>query len=149
MSVYKPVFGYKFLSKSGPLLKTNCSFAVQLKKMKKIYHLSSCSTCQRILKEIQPAEDVILQDIKSEPITASQIEAMKNLAGSYASLFSRRAMKYKSLGLAEKDLKEEDYKKYILQEYTFLKRPVMIDGDKIYVGNSKKVVEEAKAQFNS
>jgi len=115
--------------------------------MKKIYHLSSCSTCIRIIKELNPDETVILQNIKTEQITESQIEAMKALAGSYEALFSKRAMKYKSLGLKDMNLGELDYKKYILDEYTFLKRPVILINDEIFIGNSKKIIEQAKVNF--
>ena len=115
--------------------------------MKKIYHLSSCSTCQRIIKTLEPSADVILQDIKTEQITEEQLLEMKEMAGTYEALFSRRAMKYRSMGLNEMELSEEDYKRYILEEYTFLKRPVMISGDQIFVGNSKKVVEQAQSAF--
>lgn len=111
--------------------------------MKKIYHLATCTTCQRILKEWKPGKDVVLQDIKTEPITAAQIDQMAKLAGSYEALFSRVALKYRSLGLNNMKLTEKDYRKYILQEYTFLKRPVLIVGDQIFVGNSKKNVEAA------
>lgn len=113
--------------------------------MKKIYHLSTCSTCQRILKEIKPGKDVVLQDIKTEKITATQLDEMIRLAGSAESLFSRVALKYRSMGLNTMTLSEKDYRKYILEEYTFLKRPVMIVGKEIFIGNSKKVVEVAKA----
>ena len=112
--------------------------------MKKIYHLKNCSTCQRIIKELEISDDFVLQNIKEEAITPAQLEEMKSMSGSYESLFSRRAMKYKALGLKEMTLTEEDYKKYILEEYTFLKRPVTIVEDKIFVGNSKKVVAAAK-----
>ncbi len=115
--------------------------------MKKIYHLSSCSTCQRIIKTLEPSADVILQDIKTEQITEEQLLEMKDMAGTYEALFSRRAMKYRSMGLNEMELSEEDYKRYILEEYTFLKRPVMISGDQIFIGNSKKVVEKAQSAF--
>ncbi|MFK7899348.1 MAG: arsenate reductase family protein [Cyclobacteriaceae bacterium] len=114
--------------------------------MKKIYHLKSCSTCQRILKELN-LTNVVLQNIKEEPITVSQIEEMKKIAGSYEALFSRKAMKYRALGLNEKELSEENYKQYILEEYTFLKRPVALIDDKIFIGNSKKVVEELKNEL--
>ena len=66
------------------------------------------------------------------------------MAGSYESLFSRRAMKYKELGLKDKKLEEKDYRKYILDEYTFLKRPVAIINDKIFIGSEKKTVEALK-----
>jgi arsenate reductase len=112
--------------------------------MKKIYHLSTCSTNQRILKELNPRKDVELQDIKTNPITEQQIEEMKTLSGSYESLFSKRAQLYKFMELKNKNLSEDDYKKLILEHYTFLKRPVIIVGKQIFIGNSKKVVEQVK-----
>ncbi len=115
--------------------------------IKKIYHLGNCTTCQRILKEIKPAKDFVLQDIKTEAITEQQIDEMKNLAGSYEALFSRIALKYRAWKLNEKKLTEKDYRKYILEEYTFLKRPVIIKGDKIFIGNSAKNVTAAKEEL--
>jgi len=112
--------------------------------MKKIYHLSTCNTCQRILKELEPLDGVALEDIKTEPITATQLEEMHKLAGSYGALFSRRAMLYKEKGLKERHLSENDYKNLILEHYTFLKRPVILVGDQIFIGNAKKEVEAAK-----
>ena len=82
------------------------------------------------------------QDIKTEQITVVQLEQMRELTDSYESLFSKRSMKYKEFGLKEKSLSEEDLKRYILEEYTFLKRPVFLIDNKIFIGNSKKVVEE-------
>lgn len=112
--------------------------------MKKIYHLGSCSTCQRILKELEPLDGVQLQEIKSEPITQEQLEQMEALSGSYESLFSKRAMLFRQRGLHEKQLSEADYKSLILEHYTFLKRPVILVDDHIFVGNSKKTVQAAK-----
>ncbi|MDC6388074.1 hypothetical protein PP182_05250 [Maribacter sp. PR1] len=109
-----------------------------------IYHLGTCNTCQRILKELQPLEDFDLQDIKSEPITENQLEEMRTLTDSYESLFSRRAMLFRQRGLNNKELSEDDYKSLILDHYTFLKRPVILVDDKIFIGNSKKTVEAAK-----
>jgi len=65
---------------------------------------------------------------------------MAEMSGTYESLFSRKAMKYRAMGLAEKKLTEKDYRNLILEEYTFLKRPVIIIGDKIFVGNAKKTI---------
>ncbi len=92
-----------------------------------------------------PMESFEKQDIKTEAITENQLDEMKNLAGSYEALFSRVAMKYRSMGLNEMDLKEDDYRKYILQEYTFLKRPVFLIDGQIFIGNSKKNVAAVKA----
>lgn len=113
--------------------------------MKKIYHLGNCTTCQRILKELKPKKEYVLQDIKTEAITPEQLDEMKKLSGSYESLFSRIALKFRAWKLNEKKLIEKDYRKYILEEYTFLKRPVIILDDKIFIGNSPKNVAAAKA----
>jgi len=116
--------------------------------MKKIYHLTNCGTNQRILKEWGiKTKGFEMQDIKLDPITPAQIDEMKKLAGSYEALFSRVAMKYRSMGLNEMKLTEKDYRKYILEEYTFLKRPVMVNDDRIFIGNAAKVVAEAKGSL--
>ncbi len=92
-------------------------------------------------------DDFEKQDIKTEQMTYDQIDEMKKRSGSYESLFSRKAMKYRSMGLGDKNLSEEDYRKLIQEEYTFLKRPVFLVDDQIFVGNSKKTVEELKSQL--
>jgi arsenate reductase (glutaredoxin) len=113
--------------------------------MKKIYYLSTCDTCAKILKDINAVKNGFqLQDIKTEKITTAQIDEMKKMAGSYEALFSRRALKYKEMGLKDKALTEKDYRKLILEEYTFLKRPVAIINNKIFVGNEKKTTDLLK-----
>lgn len=116
---------------------------------KKIYHLSTCNTCQRIIKELEPLDEFQLQDIKSEPITKNQLEEMYSLSQSYESLFSKRAMLFRQRGLHEKELGEEDFKNLILDHYTFLKRPVIVMDDSIFIGNSKKTIETAKEAIHS
>lgn len=114
--------------------------------MKKIYFLKTCDTCKRILKSI-PLEGFILQDIKSEPITVEQLEEMKHLSGSYEALFSRRAKKYKAMDLKNENLTEKDYQQLILEEYTFLKRPVIIIDNQVFIGNSKNNLEQLNEYF--
>lgn len=90
-------------------------------------------------------EGVQLQDIKHEPITEKQVDEMIALAGSAEALFSKRARKYKELGLKDKTLNGGDIRALILEEYTFLKRPVLIHDGTIFIGNSPKVVAAAAA----
>jgi arsenate reductase len=114
--------------------------------MKKIYYLSSCSTCSRIIKELDlENKGFDFQDIKNESITPQQLRQMKQMSGSCESLFSRVALKYKALGLNKVELSGEEYCQYILDEYTFLKRPVIIIDNEIFIGNSKKNIEAVKA----
>jgi len=110
--------------------------------MRKAYILNSCSTCQRIIKEINWTDDI--QNIKEKNIDAKTLDKLHKSIGSYEGLFNKRAMKYRSMGLNEMDLSEKDFRKYILEEYTFLKRPVFIIDDKVFAGNAKKTVEAIK-----
>lgn len=112
--------------------------------MRKIYHLSSCSTCQQIIKLLGITEKGFeMQDIKQQNISAQELDAIKEKVGSYEALFSKRAMKFRGLGLDKMVLTEKDYRKYILEEYTFLKRPVIVIGEAIFVGNAKSTIAEA------
>lgn len=115
--------------------------------MKRIYHLSSCSTNQKILKEVAPGKDVELIDIKQQSIDPKTLDWLKEKVGSYEALFSKKAMKFRSMGLHEMKLTEEDYRKLMLEEYTFLKRPFLINGEEVFIGNAKSTVEEAKKSF--
>ena len=114
--------------------------------MKKAYYLAQCSTCQRILNELSWKGQ--LQDIRTEKIRAEQLDQMAKMSGSYESLFSRRALKYKSMGLKNKSLIETDYRQLILEEDTFLNRPVFIVNDKIFIGSSKKTIEDLRSVLN-
>ena len=116
--------------------------------MKKVYFLKTCSTCIRILKALDLPSDFILQDIKSEEITAKQLDQMKDLAGSYEALFSKRSKLYKEMDLKNQSLTEKDYRLYILDHYTFLSRPVFLIGDSIFIGNSKANIEAVKHALN-
>ncbi|MEN0004714.1 MAG: ArsC/Spx/MgsR family protein [Bacteroidota bacterium] len=115
--------------------------------MNKIYHLSTCTTCQRIIGELNNGEGFELQNIREEAITPEQLAEMKEKAGSYEALFSRRARKFRGMGLHEQTLTEEDYRRLILEEDTFLKRPVILIDGEIFVGNAKKVVSAAKSKL--
>lgn len=121
-----------------------------MKKMKKIYYLSTCTTCKRIISDLALKEkDFEFQDIKFNPVSGSQLEEMKQRSGSYESLFSRRAVKYKSMGLAAKELSENDYRDLILSDYTFLKRPVVWMNRELFIGNSPAVVDAMMQYLNS
>lgn len=103
----------------------------------------------RIIKELNLSSNFIFQDIKEQPLTVSQLEHMHQLAGSYEALFSKRAKLYKDMDLKNQSLSEVDFKHYILDHYTFLKRPVIIVDNQIFIGNSKKTVLAAKSHLET
>ena len=121
--------------------------------MKKIYTIGNCTTSQAIFEDtglnklINPKDGFEFQDIKFEKLMPAQLDQMKKMVGTYEQLFSRRALKYKEWKLKDKKLDEKDYRQYILDEYTFLKRPVIIINDKIFVGSEKKTVAALKKEL--
>lgn len=111
---------------------------------KKIYYLSSCSTCKRVMHDLKIGNKFELRDIKESPITEDELEHLKKLTGSYEKIFSKIAMKYRIWGLNNMTLTEDDFRSYILKEYTFIKRPVIIIDDKVFIGSSRPVLTAAK-----
>lgn len=116
--------------------------------MKKVFYLSTCDTCKRILDKLSLPEDVILQDIKKEHISEEELDYLYSQTKSYELLLNKRAQKYKAEGLKDENLSEEEIRSYILSHYTFLKRPIFILDDKIFIGNDKHTVDALKSFFN-
>ena len=114
--------------------------------MKKVYFLQTCDTCRRILKEIN-LDGFEKHEIKANPLTVFQLEEMYLRTNSYEALFNKRAKKYKAIGLKNEVITEDDYRQLILEEYTFLKRPVFLVENCIFIGNSKKEIDRLKEKI--
>ena len=115
--------------------------------MRRVYYLKTCNTCMRILKSLTLPEYFQLQDVKEKELTVEEVEHLYKLAGSYESLFNRRSKLYKEMGLKDLSLTENDYHHYLLDHYTFLKRPVFVIDDHIFIGNSKKNIEAVQSHL--
>ena len=103
----------------------------------KIYYLASCDTCRKIIKSLPNSNKLEFHDIRQNPLTEKELEEMHVLSGSYEALFSKKAQLYKEKGLKNITLTEADYKKHLLEHYTFLSRPVVILNDAIFIGNTQ------------
>lgn len=112
--------------------------------MRKIYQLPSCKTCQKVIAALGGLDDFEHQNIKEKNIEARVLDRAAKKLGSYEALFSRRAVKYRTMGLRDKELTEKDYRRLILDEYTFLKRPVIVIDDQVFAGSAKATVQAAK-----
>ncbi|WP_027000814.1 arsenate reductase family protein [Eisenibacter elegans] len=116
---------------------------------KKVYHLSTCQTCQKMMKAAGVDDSFEQQDIKTQALTEAQVEEMIALAGSAEAIFSRRSRQYQARNLKDQTLTEADYRRLILEEYTFLKRPVFLIGEQIFVGNAKAALEGIQAALKA
>ncbi len=117
--------------------------------MKKLYYLSSCSTCKKILNQWNLPRDFKMQDVKRNPLTLEDLDLMHQRSGSFEALFSRRAKLFHERQLGAEDLDEGRYKSLLLEHYTFLKRPVLIWDDHIFIGSAKATIEEAFKAIHS
>ncbi len=118
--------------------------------MKKVYYLKTCDTSKRIIKDLGDLLDGFeFREIKEKPLTVAELEEMRKKIDSYEDIFSKRAKKYKEMGLKDMNLDEEDYKYYLLDHYTFLKRPVIIVDDKLFSGTNKKQLAELRKILQS
>ncbi|QOR73888.1 arsenate reductase family protein [Cruoricaptor ignavus] len=107
--------------------------------MKKVFHLKKCGTCQKILQRYDLGGWEI-REIKSKPLSAQELEQMCELAGSYEALFSKRSTQIRARNIETQTLSEDEFRDLLLDHYSFLKRPVFITGDKIFIGNDKKSI---------
>ena len=106
------------------------------------FYLKTCDTCRRILKELNEPNNLVLREIKSSPVTPAELENIKVHFANYEELFNKRAVKFRSIDSSS--FKDVDYKKLLLSDYTFLKRPVLLMEDKAFAGNKKIIVEKMK-----
>jgi len=114
--------------------------------MKKVFYLNTCDTCRKILAKFN-LKDWELREIKKQPITEEELEEMYKKTKSYEALFSKKSTQIKLRDLDAKTLTEADFKELLLDHYTFLKRPVFITDNEIFVGNDKKNLEALQNFF--
>jgi len=112
--------------------------------MRLFYYLSTCQTCKRIIKDLDLDDSIQKIDIKKNPINKDQLIYLYKIEGCYENLINKRAQLFKTLGLSNKVLGENDFKNLLLKHYTFLKRPVLVYDNNLFIGNSSKVTIEMK-----
>lgn len=111
-------------------------------------YLSTCDTCKRIMKEL-PADGFELQDIKKDPLNKEQLAFLYEKTNSYEALINKRSQQFKIREIDKGALTEKDYKNLLLDHYAFLKRPVIILGEKIFIGNSKETIKAAQEALSN
>ena len=111
--------------------------------MRVFYYLSSCSTCKKIENQLTLGESVKKIDIKKKKLTKQELKTLHEKVGNYEGLINKRAQLFKQRNIDYKKLEEKDFKNLLLEHYTFIKRPILMYDEKIFVGNSPKTILEA------
>ncbi|HEU0012664.1 MAG TPA: ArsC/Spx/MgsR family protein [Longimicrobium sp.] len=101
-----------------------------------VYGLPHCTTCQRALQYLRDRGVLIsrFHDLKAEPLQRKEVEELAQKVGGPEKLFSRRAMKYRQMGLHERHLTDDDLLRLMTEEYTFVTRPVVVRGNRATAG---------------
>lgn len=108
------------------------------------YGLPNCTTCQKALRRLDyhHVANVAKRNIKEDPLSREEIERLAKLLGGAEDLFSRRSVKYRELGLKDKNLTETEMLDLMASEYTFLKRPILVAGKTAIAGFFEKEYDE-------
>lgn len=114
--------------------------------MKTVFYLKTCGTCTKIMNQFD-LSDWEKRELKSQNITPAELETLYQRTKSYESLFSKRSTQIKKRDLNLNILKEEDFKDLILDHYSFLKRPIFVTEDALFVGNDAKTLESLQSYF--
>ncbi len=106
----------------------------------KFYWLPNCSTCQKAKGwlERRGVKIAVMRDIKENPLTREEVEDLAKILGGPAELFSKRAIKYRELKLNEREVPPAEMLDLMTDEYTFLKRPIMVIGNHATAGFFEK-----------
>jgi arsenate reductase (glutaredoxin) len=109
-----------------------------------VYWLPHCTTCQKAVAFLEERGVPIrsFRDLKAQPLSRAEVEELARKVGGAEALFSKRAMKYRKLGLHEEELSEDDLLRLMAEEYTFVTRPVIVRGDRATAGFSAKRIDE-------
>jgi len=109
-----------------------------------LYWMPTCSTCQKAkaFLEQHDVDVVSTHDMKETPLDKATIAKLADKVGGVEALFSKRAMKYRQWGLNEKELSDNEMLDYMAQDYTFIKRPVIVfSNGEVTCGFSSKKLE--------
>lgn len=95
-----------------------------------LYGISTCDTCKKALKALQAAgKQVIFRDIRSEPLTAAEIDTIIIEFGDRA--INKQSTTYRAFS---DYLKASEPEAQIAAQPAVMKRPVIQDGKSWHLG---------------
>jgi Spx/MgsR family transcriptional regulator len=127
---------YKIKVKTSYFTRTN-----NQKIMIQVYGIKNCNKIRDTLKWLESQEaEYHFYDLKKEPLTREELEEFVHRIGLDV-LVNRKGMKYRQLGLNEKNLDDKELFEQLLKHQTMIKRPVIIKDEAILVGYDEEAFE--------
>ena len=94
---------------------------------------------------LQKGLEVSDRDFFKETFSEAEIRELAAMAGT-ENIFARRSPSIKKMGLADKQLSDDEMIGLMLQEPKLVRRPLLKVGNKLMVGGGNDAVEEAIAE---
>jgi Spx/MgsR family transcriptional regulator len=109
-----------------------------------IYLYSNCSSCKNadaLLKEANA--DAVRRDIFKERLTAGEISTLfARLGLTPTEMLSRRSRPYAELGLADRELEDDEIVALMSQHPALIRRPLIAKDGKAVVGFNRTKISE-------
>lgn len=95
-----------------------------------LYGISTCDTCKKAIKALQAAgRDVTFRDVRADPLSAAEIDLIVAEFGDR--VINKQSTTYRGFG---EYLRVSDPEAQIAAQPAVMKRPVIQDGAKWYLG---------------
>ncbi|HHW79409.1 MAG TPA: transcriptional regulator Spx [Acholeplasmataceae bacterium] len=107
-----------------------------------IYTTPSCSSCRKAKKWLEEHKiEYVEKNLFNEPITENDIDLMlANTENGFDDIISTRSKVFKEEDLDIEDMKMSELKAFIIKNPSVLKRPIIIEGEKMQVGYNEEEI---------
>lgn len=102
----------------------------------------------RIIKSLGIEDAYFLQNVKEQMTSPEQLDFLYNFTNSYEGLINKRGRVFAQMKREKAVFSETVYKALLENEYSCLKRPILIWDNKVFLGNAKATVVKMKAALN-
>lgn len=110
--------------------------------MLEVIGITNCNTIKKT-REWLAGNDIsyMFRDVKKDPLSPNELAELVMRAG-LDTLVNRRGRKWKMLGLADKELTDNDLFEVLLEHQTMIRRPVLRWGEAVLVGFDEDALEQ-------
>lgn len=107
----------------------------------KVYAYKKCSTCQKALRYLEGRSYELLS-IVEQPPTLEELRRMAGYVGGFRKLFNTSGVLYRELGIANRDLSEQEALELLAANGKLVKRPFLLTSDGGAVGFRPEVWDQ-------
>ncbi|MFO7845862.1 MAG: Spx/MgsR family RNA polymerase-binding regulatory protein [Balneolaceae bacterium] len=109
--------------------------------MLKVYGIKNCNKVRDTFKWLEENEiEYEFIDLKKEPLSEQKLDEFVHKVGLDV-ILNKRGMKWRTLGLKDKNLDDDELFDQLLEHQTMIKRPVMEKDEAVLVGYDEDAFE--------